>query len=194
MEETLKNLAKAFIGESQARNRYSFYAKAAREEGYEQLADIFIMTADNEREHAKSLFLHIQELKKTRKEKLDQLNVEAIAPTTLGSSIENLKAAIAGEHYENTIMYPDFAKVADKEKLPEIAKNLRSIAIAEKHHEERYTKLLAAVESKSLLKKQEARFWTCSECGYVHFGKEPPDKCPSCDHEKKFFRLKLEEY
>ena len=194
MEETLKNLVKAFIGESQARNRYSFYAKTAREAGYEQLASIFLETAENEKEHAKRLFYYINELKKKSKQELKEIIVDAIAPLTWGDTIENLKAAIAGEHYENTIMYPEFAKTADKEKLPEIAKNLRFIALAEKHHEERYVQLLKVLESKSMFKKQEARFWVCKECGYVHFGKEPPDKCPACDHEKKYFQLKLEEY
>lgn len=193
MKQTLENLAKAFIGESQARNRYTFYAKIARKEGFEQIAEIFLLTADNEKEHAKRLFEHIQKLKKKLNES-DEIKVEAAAPLVLGNTTENLKAAIAGEHYENTEMYPGFADTAEKEGLTEIAKRLRSIANAEKHHEERYQKLLKEVEAGTIFKKEKEVYWVCRECGYVHFGKEPPEKCPSCDHEKGFYQIKCEEY
>ena len=194
MEKTIKNLVKAFIGESQARNRYTFYASIARGEGFEQISEIFLITAENEKEHAKRLFEHINELKKKSNEKLDEINVEAAAPTILGSTTENLKAAISGENYERTKMYPEFADVAEKEGLPHIAKRLRAIAVAEKHHEERYKKLLKEVEFGTVFKKDKEVWWVCRECGYVHFGKEPPEKCPSCDHDRSFYQLKCEEY
>ena len=194
MKNTIENLAKAFIGESQARNRYTFYAKTAIKEGFEQISEIFLITADNEREHAKWLFRLINDLKKKSDEDLDEITVEASAPTVLGTTAENLKAAIAGEHYENTEMYPGFADAAEKEGLAEIAKRLRSISRAEEHHEERYTKLLREVEGKSVFKKGEKAFWVCRKCGFVHEGEEPPEKCPSCDHERSHFQLKCEEY
>ncbi|MDH4028491.1 MAG: rubrerythrin family protein, partial [Nitrospirota bacterium] len=121
MNETIKNLTKAFIGESQARNRYTFYAKIALNEGYDQISELFLLTADNEREHAKWLFRLINALKKKSGENLDEIIVEAAAPTTLSNTIDNLKSAIAGEHYENTEMYPAFAAVAEKEGFPDIA-------------------------------------------------------------------------
>jgi rubrerythrin len=187
--ETIKNLVKAFIGESQARNRYTFYAKIAKKEGYEQIAEIFLITADNEKEHAKRLFEHIQELKKE-----DEINVEATAPLVYGKTAENLKAAIAGENYEHTEMYPEFAETAEKEGHSKIAARLRSIAIAEKHHEKRYKKLLEEVEGKTVFKKSEEVEWVCRECGYTHKGKEAPPKCPSCDHEQSFYQVNCEEY
>lgn len=194
MKETIQNLTKAFIGESQARNRYTFYAKIARKEGLEQIAEIFLITADNEKEHAKRLFEHIQELKKKIGEPLDEIKVEAVAPTIYGNTAENLKAAIAGENYEHTKMYPEFADAAEKEGLADIAKRLRAIAMAEKHHEERYQKLLKEVEAGTIFKKENEVWWVCRECGYVHFGKEPPEECPSCDHERSFYQIKCEEY
>ncbi|MHA1712322.1 MAG: rubrerythrin [Candidatus Freyarchaeota archaeon] len=194
MENTLKNLVKAFIGESQARNRYTFYAKIARNEGYEQIAGIFLITAENEKEHADNLFKLINELKKKSPEKLDEIKVEAAAPTVLSDTAENLKAAIAGENYEHTKMYPEFADVAEKEGFPEIAARLRAIAKAEEHHEERFKKLLKEVEAGTVFKKEKEVWWVCRECGYIHFGKEPPEKCPSCDHPRSYFQLKCEEY
>lgn len=194
MKETIKNLTKAFIGESQARNRYTFYAKNAKKEGFEQIAEIFLITAENEKEHAKRLFEHIQELKKQSNENFDEIKVEAAAPTILDSTAENLKAAIAGENYEHSQMYPEFADMAEKEGFPEIAKRLKAIAIAEIHHEERYKKLLKEVEAGTVFKKEEEVWWVCRECGYTHFGIEPPDECPSCDHERSFYQVKCEEY
>jgi rubrerythrin len=188
--ETLSNLIKAFIGESQARNRYTFYAKIAKKEGYEQISEIFTVTADNEREHAKKLFEMIQELKG----ETDELVVEALAPLTYGATIDNLKAAIAGEHYENSEMYPTFADVAEKEGYPHIAERLRAIGQVEEHHEERYRKLLITVENGTVFQKEEPVYWVCRKCGYVHYGREPPEKCPSCDHEKNYFMIKCEEY
>lgn len=188
--ETLKNLVKAFIGESQARNRYTFYAKKAKEEGYHQIAEVFLMTAENEKEHAESLFEMIQELKGDVKE----ITVDATAPLIIGNTVENLKAAIAGEHHENAKMYPAFAEVAEREGLVKIANRLRAIGVAEKHHEERYTKLLKEVENGTVWKKDREVYWVCLECGYVHFGKEPPGKCPSCGHSRNYFVVKREEY
>jgi len=195
MNETTKNLTKAFIGESMARNRYTMYAKVAKKEGFEQIFDLFLLTAENEREHAKWNFMMINQLKqKTGDSSLDSIKVEAEAPTIFDDTRANLKAAIAGENYEHTKMYPEFADTADKEGFPEIAKRLRAIAIAEAHHEERYKKLLAAVEGNTVFKKSNKVFWVCKKCGYVHEGETPPESCPSCNHPKNFFEVKCEEY
>jgi rubrerythrin len=194
MKRTLENLAKAFVGESQARNRYTFYSKVARKEGFEQIAEIFLITAENEREHASQLFKRIGELKAKAGEKLGEIKVEAGVPLTLGTTAENLRAAIAGENYEHTKMYPEFAEVAEKEGLPEIASQLRAIAVAEKHHEERFSKLLKEVEAGTVFKKKKKVWWVCRECGYVYYGTEPPEKCPSCGHPRSFYQLKCEEY
>lgn len=188
---TIENLTNAFIGESQARNRYTIYAKIAKKEGFEQIAEIFLVTADNEREHAKWLFRMINELNKNNESKI---KVDAAAPTTLGSTLENLKAAIAGENFEYSIMYPEFADTAEKEGFPEIAARLRAISVAEKHHEERFKKLLKEVENDSVFKKENKVYWVCRKCGYIHEGEEAPEKCPSCDHPKNYFEVKCEEY
>lgn len=196
MQETIKNLAKAFIGESQARNRYTLYAKVASKEGYEQLSDIFLETAEQEREHASWLFKLIKQLKEEQgnPKELDEITVEAPCPTVYSTSAENIKAAMAGEHYENTQMYPEFADVAEKEGLPKIAARLRSIAIAEGHHEERYGKYLKELEAGTVFEKEEEVEWVCKKCGYVHKGKKAPQKCPSCDHEQSFYKVKCETY
>ena len=191
--ETIKNLAKAFLGESQARNRYTFYAKVAKKEGFEQIAEIFSITAENEREHAKWLLRMINELKEKAGEDV-AIEVNVPVPTTLGTTLENLKAAIEGENYEYTKMYPEFADVAEKEGFPEIAKRLRAIAVAEQHHEEKYKKLLEQLEENTLFKKEKKVYWVCRKCGYVHEGEEPPEECPSCSHPKNYFELKCEEY
>ena len=194
MKQTIENLAKAFIGESQARNRYGFYSKAAKKEGFEQIAEVFSITADNEKEHANWLFKLINELKKKSGENMDEINVQAGVPTILAGTAENLKSAIAGENHEYTKMYPGFADIAEKEGLPEIAQRLRSIAKAEEHHEERFKKILKEVEAGTVFKKDEEVSWVCRECGYVHFGKEAPETCPSCGHPKSFYQVKCEEY
>lgn len=191
MQTTPQNLAQAFVGESQARNRYTFYAKIAKEEGFEQIAEVFLLTAAQEKEHAKRLFEYLQELKGKNQE---QVEVEAAVPLAYGTTAQNLKAAIAGEHYEYTQIYPEFADTAEGEGLPEIATRLRSIAIAEEHHEERYQKLLKEVEARTVFNKKQEVWWTCRECGYVHFGQQPPAKCPSCDHAQSFYQVKCEEY
>ncbi len=192
MNKTIENLTKAFVGESQARNRYTFYASIARKEGYEQIAEIFTTTADNERVHAKKFFEMLNEFKK--KDGMNEVAVETTAPIALGSTEENLKAAAEGENHEHTKLYPQFADIAEKEGFTEIAKRIRAIAVAEKHHEERYIKLLAEVQNKSVFKKKKDVWWVCRECGYVHLGKEAPVKCPSCDHPTSFYQIKCEEY
>ncbi len=194
MSETIKNLAKAFVGESQARNRYTMYAKVAKKEGFEQIAEIFLVTADQEREHATKLFGEIQELKKLSEDDLSALKIEAEVPTVYGTTAENLKAAIAGENYEHVTMYPEFAATAEAEGYPKIAVRLRAIAKAEEHHEERYLKLLKEVEAGTVFKKEEDVWWVCRECGYVHFGKQAPQECPSCNHAQAFYQLKCEQY
>jgi len=193
MNQTIQNLTKAFIGESQARNRYDFYAKIAKKEGYEQIAGIFLETAEQEKTHAKRLFEHIQELKKSNS-KLNEIKVEAEAPVIYGKTEDNLKSAIAGEKYEYSKMYPEFAKIAEKEGFIKIALRLRSIAIAEKHHEERYKKLLKNLQDKKVFKKNKKVWWICRECGYAHFGTEAPKVCPSCDHPQAFYQNKSENY
>jgi len=194
MKKTIGNLTQAFIGESQARNRYTFYSKIAKKEGFEQIAEIFLLTADNEREHAKRLFEEINKLKEKNSENLEEIKIEVSAPIILGTTLQNLKSAIAGENYEYTEMYPQFAEVAREEGLPEIADRLKAIAVAEQHHEERYKKILKEVEAGTVFKKDKKIWWVCRECGYAYLGEEPPLKCPSCDHERSFYQIKCEEY
>jgi rubrerythrin len=193
MTKTIENLAKAFIGESQARNRYTMYAKVAKKEGFEQISEIFLATADNEREHAKWLFRLIQELREAD-ESLEDLTVEAEAPLILGTTDENLIAAIGGEHYENTVMYPEFAAIAKTEGYPEIAERLLAISNAEEHHEARYMDLLKLVETGTVYNKKEEVTWICRKCGYFHQGKKPPVKCPACDHPSKYYQILSETY
>jgi rubrerythrin len=192
--KTIENLAKAFIGESQARNRYTLYAKIAKKEGYEQLSEIFINTAENELEHAKWSMRMLNELKDETSEFPEEIMVDADVPTTLGSTTQNLKATVEGECYENTEMYPEFAEVAKEEGLLKIAVRLRAIGRVEKHHEERFMKLLKEIEAGTLWKKDEKVEWVCRKCGYIHVATEPPKKCPSCDHPTKYFQIKCEKY
>ena len=193
MNNTIQNLAKAFIGESQARNRYTFYSKVAKKEGFEQISAIFMLTAENEREHASQLFRMIDELKKKTDSDLDAISVEAEAPTALGTTAENLKAAINGENFEHTKMYPEFAAMAEQEGYPDIAKRLKAIAKAEEHHENVYRKLLKDVENGTVFKKYKSTWWVCRKCGYIHFGEEPPENCPSCSHPKGYFEVRCEQ-
>ncbi len=194
MKKTIENLTKAFIGESQARNRYSFYAKIAKKEGFEQISEIFLLTAENEKEHAKWLYRLINQLVEKSRENISEIKVEASAPLALGDTVKNLKSAIAGESYEQTTMYPDFARIAEEEGLPEIAQRLKAVAVAEKHHQERFQKLLDNLENNSLFKKKEKVYWVCRKCGYIHEGEEVPEACPSCGHPKAYFELKSENY
>ncbi|MFW5884663.1 MAG: rubrerythrin [Patescibacteria group bacterium] len=195
MEKTIKNLAEAFIGECQARNRYTYYAKDAKKEGYEQIAGIFAETAEQEKEHAKWLMRMINQLKKESNKDYSEIKVDqASVPTRWGNTLENLKAAAAGENYEHSDMYKRFADEAQEEGYNDIAARLRSIAKAEAHHEERYRKLIKQVEAGTIFKKEEETHWICRECGYQHAGKEAPEKCPSCDHPQAFYQVKCEEF
>jgi rubrerythrin len=195
MEKTLENLAKAFIGESQARNRYTYYSKVAKKDGFVQISELFLETAEQEKEHASQLFKHIQELKKKLgKGDMEEIAVEGVASVVYGNTATNLKAAAGGENYEWTEMYPGFAETAEEEGLQHVAARFRAIAKAEKHHEERYRKLLEQVEAGTTHSKKEDTVWVCMECGYEHTGKEPPEKCPSCDHAKDYYKVKCEQY
>jgi len=192
LKQTFLNLGAAFVGESMARNRYTMYNKVARTEGYEQIAGIFAETADQERVHARVLFELLQEIKTENGGELKLANAEV--PLVLGTTAENLQAAIDGEHYETTTMYPGFADVADQEGYKTIALRLRAIAVAEAHHEERYSKLLKEVKAQSVFKKDHKIIWICRECGYVYEGTEPPAKCPACQHPASFYQVKDENY
>ncbi len=196
MNKTLKNLAFAFIGESQARNRYTFYASQAKKDGYVQIQNIFAETADQENQHAKWLMRMMNQIKSEEKDSsLDEVMVEEVPVVTVfGTTEENLKSAIEGENHEHTEMYPEFAKVAEEEGYPDIAKRLRAIAESEMHHEERYQKLLKEVKNGTFFKKEEDVEWYCLECGRVHIGKTPPEICPSCDHPMSFYQLKCETF
>lgn len=190
----MENLAKAFIGESQARNRYTIYAKIAKKEGYEQLSEIFLNTAENEREHAKWAMRMINGLKEQAGGASEEIIVTVDAPTTLGTTAQNLKATIEGERYEHTEMYPGFADVAEGEGLNDIADRLRAIGRVEEHHEERFKEILKEIEAGTVFKKDEDVEWVCRKCGYVHVGMEPLEKCPSCDHPTEYFQIKCEKF
>ncbi len=194
MLETVENLTKAFVGESQARNRYTMYARIAEKEGFMQIAEIFLLTAENEREHAKWFFRMLQEAKKEETEDIENIMVDTSAVITIGDTKANLIAAIKGEHEENSGLYPEFAKTAADEGFSAIAARIRAIAKAEEHHEERYTKLLEVLENKTVFKKPDKRYWMCMKCGYIHDGSEPPESCPSCSHPKSYFQIKCENY
>jgi rubrerythrin len=194
MKKTVENLMTAFIGESQARNRYTQFAKLAKKEGYGLISKIFEETADQEKEHGGWNYKMLQDLKKD--EKFDDLTVTAGGPTTYGTTAENLKSGIAGEDYEWKEMYPGFADVADQEGYPKIAARFRAIAKAEKHHSERYGKLLKLVGDDAFFKRGEKVVWICLECGYeVELDELPKDwKCPSCEHGRAYFRKKCEDF
>jgi rubrerythrin len=196
MQKTIINLSKAFVGESQARNRYTIYSKIAKKEGYEQIADIFLQTAEQEREHAKWLFRLINDLKKKSDNpgNFEEIKIESDVSTYYGDTFTNLKAAATGENYEYTTMYPDFADIAEQEGLVDIAKRLRAIAVAEKHHEQRYNKLLVELENNTVFKKTDEIYWVCRKCGYLHKGNQAPNECPSCGHPTAYFEKQNEEY
>jgi rubrerythrin len=184
--KTEKNLLSAFAGESQARNRYSYFASQARKEGYEQIAGIFLETADNEKEHAKREFKFLQG---------GEVEITGSFPAgIIGDTASNLKAAAGGEHYEWTEMYPEFAKVAEEEGFGEIAQVFKSIARVEKQHEKRYLALLKNLEDGKVFKKDKVVTWKCRNCGYIHEGNEAPQRCPACDHEQAYFELLTEDY
>lgn len=184
--ETEKNILKAFAGESQARNRYTYFAKVAKNEGYVQMSQIFEETANQEKEHAKRLFKLLEG---------GELEIAASFPAgVIGTTLENLKASAAGEHYEHTIMYPDFAKVAKDEGLADIAYIFTAIAVAEKQHEKRYLELAANIEAGRVFKRDGKVKWRCSNCGYVHEGTEALGTCPACSHPQAHFELLAENW
>jgi rubrerythrin len=184
--KTEKNLLKSFAGESQARNRYTFFASVAKKEGYEQISEIFTETAGNEKEHAELFFKYL---------KGGDVEITAAYPAgVIGTTAENLKAAAEGEKMEWGTLYPDFANVADKEGFPEIANTFRMVAKVEEKHERRYLKLLANVKQGTVFKKDKVIMWKCRNCGYVYEGSEAPEKCPVCDHERSYFEVWCENY
>jgi len=181
--QTEKNLLKSFAGESQARNRYNYFAKVAKNEGYEQIAAIFEETADNEKEHAKRFFKFL--------ESGEALEITAMYPAgKIGTTAENLKAAAQGENEEWTILYPEFAHVAAEEGFSEIASAFSMIAKVEKEHEERYKKLADNLAQGLVFQKDGSVRWKCRNCGYVHEGAEAPEKCPACVHSQAYFEIK----
>jgi rubrerythrin len=184
--QTEKNLLAAFAGESQARNRYTYFASAAKKEGYEQISAIFIETADNEKEHAKRFFKFLEG---------GMAEFTATFPAgRIGTTAENLKAAAEGENEEWTRLYPGFADVADREGFPEAAAALRSISQVEVKHEKRYRKLLDNLEKNAVFKKEKSAVWKCRNCGYHHEAAGAPDVCPACLHPKSYFELLAENY
>ncbi|MGO9176580.1 MAG: rubrerythrin [Desulfobaccales bacterium] len=176
--QTEKNLLAAFAGESQARNRYSFYAGEARKAGYEYVAAIFQETADNEREHAKVFYRHLGE---------GTAEISASYPFHLGDTLSNLEAAAAGEHYEWSTMYHNFAEEAEREGFKEIAVSFREIAKVEKFHETRYLALVKRLADNTLFDRKEAVTWHCRNCGYLVTGKNPPETCPACKHPRAYY-------
>lgn len=183
--ETEKNLMISFAGESQARNRYTYYASQAKKEGFLQIQEIFLETAKNEKEHAEIFFEYLED---------EPISICAKFLTGLGKTKENLETAILGEHEENTNLYPHFAEIAEEEGFTEIANSFREIAHAEKAHEVRFKKLLKNVEENTVFKKEKEVEWMCSNCGYHLISKEAPKECPSCKHEQKYFHLFCENY
>ncbi len=171
--KTEQNLKTAFAGESQARNKYTYFASVAKKEGYEQIADLFLKTADNEKEHAKMWFKELGEL---------------------GDTAHNLEDAANGENYEWTDMYEGFAKTAEEEGFKELAFKFRAVAEIEKHHEERYRALLRNVETKQVFEKSEVKVWECRNCGHIVVGTKAPDVCPVCNHPQSYFEVRKENY
>lgn len=171
--QTEKNLQAAFAGESQARNKYTFFASVAKQQGYEQIAALFLKTADNEKEHAKLWFKEL---------------------AGIGSTAENLAAAAEGENYEWTDMYAGFAKTAEAEGFPELAARFRMVGEVERHHEERYRALLHNVETAAVFAKSEVKIWECRNCGHIVVGTAAPEVCPVCNHPQSYFELCAENY
>jgi rubrerythrin len=184
--QTEKNILAAFAGESQARNKYTFFASVARKEGYEQIGAIFEETAGNEKEHAELFFKHL---------KGGIVEIRASYPAgVIASTAENLKAAAEGEKLEWGTLYPNFADVAQNEGFPDVAATFRMIAKVESYHERRYNKLLSSVQQGSVFKKDQPIKWKCRNCGYVFEGTQAPDKCPVCFHPKSYFEAWVENY
>ena len=183
---TEKNLLKAFAGESQAKNRYTFFAKQAKKEGFEQIAAIFTETALHEESHAKSFFRFLEG---------GAIEITAVYPGGLiGSTAENLKAAAEGEHEEWTELYPEFSKIAEEEGFQKAAIAFKLIAAVEEHHEKRYRKLLNNLERNKVFEKDEKTYWICRKCGYVHYGIKALQNCPACNHPIAYFEVMQENY
>ena len=184
--QTEKNILTAFAGESQARNRYTYFASQAKKAGYVQIADIFEETANQEKEHAKRLFKLLEG---------GEVEVNAAFPAgVIGTTTENLQAAAAGENYEHTSMYPSFAQTARDEGFNDIAAVFMAIAVAEKQHEKRYLDLAANIEADRVFKREQQATWRCRNCGYLHEGEEAPGICPACAHAQAHFELLGENY
>ncbi len=183
--KTEQNLINAFAGESQARNRYTYFAKKAKEEGYEQIAEIFCMTADNEKEHAKLFYEYLGDIRG---------HVDAEYPFELGTTEENLESAAAGEKEEWSFLYADGEKTAREEGFDDVADTFHYVIEAEKHHEQRYLKLLENIKNDTVFSKEKETYWMCRECGYVHHGKSAPKKCPNCHHPQAYFQVLCENY
>ncbi|MBN1232446.1 MAG: rubrerythrin family protein [Candidatus Coatesbacteria bacterium] len=184
--KTEQNLLKAFAGESQARNRYTYFASAAKKEGYEQISRIFEETANQEKEHAKRFFKFL--------EGGDVVITADFPAGVIGCTIDNLKAAAAGEHHEYTVLYPEFAKTAFEEGFDGIAKTFNAISVAEKHHEKRYLGLLKNIQESKVFKKDAPIKWRCLNCGYIHEGDAAPELCPACLHPQAYFEILAENW
>ena len=183
--KTEQNLINAFAGESQARNRYTYFAKQAKNEGYEQIAEIFLQTAENEKEHAKLFYKHIGNTIG---------NVNASYPFEFGTTEENLKSAASGENEEWTTLYANSEKIAREEGFDEIANTFKHVIEAEKHHEKRYLKLLENVKDGKVFEAGEVKIWKCRNCGHIVVGTKAPEVCPVCSHPKAYFEIKAENY
>jgi len=184
--QTEKNILTAFAGESQARNRYTYFAKQAKKEGYVQMADIFEETANQEKEHAKRLFKFLEG---------GEVEITGAFPAgVIGTTLENLKASAEGENFEHTQMYPGFAKTAREEGFEAVAFVMDAIAVAEKQHEARYLALAANIESGRVFKKTGKVVWRCRNCGYTHEGDTAPEACPACAHPQAYFEVLVENY
>ena len=180
------NILTAFAGESQARNRYTFFASQAKKEGYVQISQIFERTANQEKEHAKRLFKFLEG---------GEVEITAAFPAgKIGSTLENLEASAAGEKYEYTEMYPEFAQVATSEGFNEIAHTFTSIAVAEQQHEKQYLAFMENISSGHVFMRPQPAVWYCANCGYLHEGTEPPNKCPACEHPQAYFHLIAENW
>lgn len=190
--KTAENLLKAFAGESQARNRYTYYASVADKEGYKQIKNFFIETADNEKEHAQRFYKFL--LEGFQGELPVTVEITAAFPVAQGSTLDNLKAAAGGEHEEWSELYPAFAQIAADEGFQEIASAFKMIASAEKRHETRYNKLAKNIQNQQVFKKEESILWKCGNCGYIHEGTDAPEECPACLHPQAHFEVFAETY
>jgi len=184
--QTEKNILTAFTGESQARNRYTYFASKAKKDGYVQISTIFEETANQEKEHAKRLFKLLEG---------GEVEITGSFPAgVIGTTLENLQEAAAGENHEHTIMYPEFAKTAMEEGFKDIASIFMAIAVAEKQHEKRYNDLAANIKAGRVFKREGKETWRCRNCGYIHEGTEAVDECPACEHKQAHFELLGENY